>query len=59
MALLPALGILMGRRIHARFEAVQAHFSDLTTLAQENLAGVRIVRAFRQEDAESGALRRA
>ncbi len=52
MALLPLLGILIGRRIHARFEAVQAHFSDLTTLAQENLAGVRIVRAFRQEHAE-------
>jgi ATP-binding cassette subfamily B protein len=52
MALLPALGILMGRQIHARFEAVQSHFSDLTTLAQENLAGVRVVRAFRQEDAE-------
>ena len=42
----------MGRQIHARFEAVQSHFSDLTTLAQENLAGVRVVRAFRQEDAE-------
>jgi ATP-binding cassette subfamily B protein len=52
MALLPLLGILIGRRIHARFEAVQAHFSDLTTLAQENLAGVRIVRAFRQERSE-------
>jgi len=52
MALLPALGLLMGRQIHARFEAVQSHFSDLTTLAQENLAGVRVVRAFRQEDAE-------
>ncbi|MDB4874594.1 MAG: transporter transrane region [Gemmatimonadetes bacterium] len=52
LALLPVLGILMGRRIHSRFEAVQAHFSDLTTLAQENLAGVRIVRAFRQETAE-------
>ncbi len=52
MALLPLVGILIGRRIHARFEAVQAHFSDLTTLAQENLAGVRIVRAFRQERSE-------
>ena len=52
MALLPVLGILFGRHIHSRFEAVQAHFSDLTTLAQENLAGVRIVRAFRQEHAE-------
>lgn len=52
MVLLPVLGILLGRHIHNRFEAVQAHFSDLTSLAQENLAGVRIVRAFRQEDAE-------
>lgn len=52
MALLPLLGLLMGKHIHARFEAVQSHFSDLTTIAQENLAGVRIVRAFRQEDAE-------
>jgi len=52
MAILPALGLLMGKHIHARFEAVQSHFSDLTTVAQENLAGVRIVRAFRQEAAE-------
>lgn len=52
MSLLPVLGLAMGKRIHARFEDVQAHFSDLTTLAQENLAGVRIVRAFRQEQAE-------
>src|SRR5215467_7446277 len=52
MAALPVVGIVLGGRIHARFEAVQAHFSDLTTLAHENLAGVRIVRAFRQERAE-------
>jgi ATP-binding cassette, subfamily B, multidrug efflux pump len=52
MAALPLVGIVLGRRIHARFEAVQAQFSDLTTLAHENLAGVRIVRAFRQERAE-------
>jgi ATP-binding cassette subfamily B protein len=52
MAFLPIVAVLLGRRIHQRFEAVQAQFSDLTSLAQENLAGVRIVRAFRQEDAE-------
>jgi ATP-binding cassette subfamily B protein len=52
MALLPIVGIVLGKRIHKRFEAVQAHFSDLTTHAQENLSGVRIVRAFRQEGAE-------
>jgi ATP-binding cassette, subfamily B, multidrug efflux pump len=52
MVLLPVLGIMLGRHIHRRFEEVQEQFSDMTTLAQENLAGVRIVRAFRQEDAE-------
>jgi ATP-binding cassette subfamily B protein len=52
MVLLPMMSIMLGRRIHQRFEAVQAHFSDITTMAQENLAGVRIVRAFRQESAE-------
>jgi ATP-binding cassette subfamily B protein len=52
MLLLPVIGIWMGKRIHERFEAVQEHFGDLTTLAQENLAGVRIVRAYRQEAAE-------
>jgi ATP-binding cassette subfamily B protein len=52
MICMPIVTIVIGRRIHDRFEAVQENFSRLTTLAQENLAGVRIVRAFRQEDAE-------
>jgi ATP-binding cassette, subfamily B, multidrug efflux pump len=49
---LPVLMIVLGRRVHARFEAVQEHFSSLTTRVQENLAGVRVVRAFRQERPE-------
>jgi ATP-binding cassette, subfamily B, multidrug efflux pump len=52
LLLLPVIGIWMGRRIHERFEAVQENFGELTTLAQENLAGVRVVRAYRQERAE-------
>jgi ABC-type multidrug transport system, ATPase and permease components len=52
MLLLPALTIKMGKAIHDRFEAVQEHFSTLTTRAQENLTGARIVRAYRQEAAE-------
>ena len=52
LLLLPVIGIWMGRRIHERFEAVQEHFGELTTLAQENLAGVRVVRAYRQESSE-------
>ena len=49
---LPVLTIRMGKAIHDRFEAVQEHFSILTTRAQENLTGARIVRAYRQEAAE-------
>jgi len=52
LLLLPALTIRMGKAIHDRFEAVQEHFSTLTTRAQENLSGARIVRAYRQEAAE-------
>ncbi|MBU6366453.1 MAG: ABC transporter ATP-binding protein/permease [Gemmatimonadetes bacterium] len=53
MAGLPVLMLRLGRRVHDRFEEVQGHFSVLTTRAQENLAGVRVVRAYRQEDAET------
>jgi ATP-binding cassette subfamily B protein len=52
MICMPVVAVVLGRRIHDRFDAVQENFSRLTTLAQENLAGVRIVRAFRQEEAE-------
>ena len=54
MILLPIVTFKLGRAVHDRFEAVQAHFGDLTTMAQENLSGVRVVRAYRQEAAESG-----
>ena len=50
---LPVLMIRLGRRVHAKFEGVQAQFSQLSTRAQENLAGVRVVRAYRQEVSES------
>jgi len=52
MIFLPVVGILLGRVIHKRFEEVQEEFSTLTTLTQENVAGVRVVRAYRQERAE-------
>jgi ATP-binding cassette subfamily B multidrug efflux pump len=52
MLLLPVVMIWLGGAIHTRFEAVQEHFSTLTTQAQENFAGVRVVRAYRQEHAE-------
>ena len=52
MVLLPVLTLWLGRAIHQRFEAVQEHFSTMTTRAQENLAGARVVRAYRQERPE-------
>lgn len=52
MLLLPVVMAKLGTAIHLRFESVQEHFSTITTMAQENLAGVRIVRAYRQEPAE-------
>lgn len=53
MAGLPILMLRLGRQVHARFEAVQSQFGELSTRAQENLSGVRVVRAYRQEAAES------
>ncbi len=41
-----------GRHIHTRFEQIQKMFSDISSRAQENIAGVRVVRAYVQEDAE-------
>jgi ATP-binding cassette, subfamily B, multidrug efflux pump len=41
-----------GRRIHERFEAVQAQLSEISALVQENLSGARVVRAYVQEGHE-------
>jgi ATP-binding cassette subfamily B protein len=52
---LPAVSIVIqtfGRRIHERFERIQAMFSDISARAQENFSGARLVRAYVQEDAE-------
>ncbi|WP_396225040.1 ABC transporter transmembrane domain-containing protein, partial [Gemmatimonas sp.] len=49
---LPVLMLRLGKLVHTRFEHVQEQFSRLSTRAQENLAGVRVVRAYRQEGAE-------
>ncbi len=41
-----------GRRIHDRFQVVQERFSDISSLVQESLGSVRIVRAYAQEAEE-------
>ena len=62
LALLPLVGlpivmVTVGRRVHRRTQAIQAQFSDLTSQAHENLSGVRVVRAYRQEGAEIATFR--
>jgi ATP-binding cassette, subfamily B, multidrug efflux pump len=42
----------LGEQIHLRFEKIQEYFSGITARAQENLSGVRVVRAYAQEEAE-------
>ena len=44
---------IFGQRIHDRFEKIQAMYSVVTEKVRENLAGVRVIRAFCQEAAES------
>ncbi|MEN6536282.1 MAG: ABC transporter ATP-binding protein [Bryobacteraceae bacterium] len=57
MALLPAplitiAVIYFGQKIHARFEQIQRMFSDISSRVQENVSGVRVIRAYVQEEAE-------
>src|SRR6266436_111144 len=41
-----------GKTIHDLYESIQAALATLTARVQENLAGVRVVRAYAQEQAE-------
>jgi ATP-binding cassette, subfamily B, multidrug efflux pump len=42
----------VGRKIHERFERIQASFSDISAQAQENYSGVRLIRAFAREESQ-------
>ncbi len=57
LPLVPLLFLALGREIHERFDRVQAQFSALSTAAQENFSGIRVVKAFAQEDAERARFR--
>jgi ATP-binding cassette, subfamily B, multidrug efflux pump len=41
-----------GKRIHERFERIQAMFSEISARAQENFSGARVIRAYVQEEPE-------
>src|SRR5271157_1855746 len=52
---LPIVSIVVqyfGRKIHERFERIQAMFSEISAKAQENFSGARLIRAYVQEQAE-------
>lgn len=42
----------LGQLVHKKFMAIQQHFSFMTSQVQENLAGVRVVRAYNREASE-------
>lgn len=44
---------LIGKKIHIAFKDVQSQFADLTTLAQESISGVRVIRAYTREAFEN------
>jgi ATP-binding cassette subfamily B protein len=48
----------LGSRIHDRFERIQASFSEISSQAQENYSGARLVRAFAREDSQIGLFER-
>lgn len=49
---LPPLVKYFGARTHTVSRSQQDSFGNLTTMVQENLAGIRVVKAYRQEEAE-------
>src|SRR5271170_5145680 len=59
---LPLASILvqsLGRKIHERFERIQAMYSEISAQAQENFSGARLVRAFAQEEAQIAAFEKS
>lgn len=46
---------VFGQQVHIRFEKIQDFFAQITARAQENFTGVRVVRAYAQENAEIAA----
>jgi ATP-binding cassette subfamily B protein len=44
----------LGRKIHDRFERIQASFSEISSQAQENYSGARLIRAFTREESQIG-----
>lgn len=48
----------IGKSINYKFELVQEEFSALTTKAQENLSGIKVVKAYVRENSETESFRK-
>lgn len=58
---MPLASILVqyfGRKIHDRFEKIQESFSEISSQAQENYSGARLVRAFGREESQMNLFER-
>jgi ATP-binding cassette subfamily B multidrug efflux pump len=53
MPLVTVAFVIIGRKMNQQFEAVQAQFGGLSTYAQENFSGIRVVKAYAQENFET------
>lgn len=52
---LPFLSFLVyvvGKKVHKRFTLIQEKFADLTTKAQENFSGIRVIKSYVAEERE-------
>ena len=47
----------LGRIVHKKFEERQAQYSALTTRAQENLSGIRVIKTYVREEHETALFR--
>ena len=58
---LPILSFLVykvGKIIHAKFTLIQEKFADLTTKAQENFSGIRVIKSYVREENEIGSFKK-
>jgi ATP-binding cassette, subfamily B, multidrug efflux pump len=56
LAIMPVVSIGVkefGAVIHKRFEIIQEKMSDISAFVQENMSGMRVVKAYAQEDAQT------
>ena len=56
MPIIALFTLRAGKMLHQRFESVQETFSDLTERVRESIAGIRVVKAYVQEEHEFSRL---